>query len=224
MFRFILSLCFLWVLFIGCQKTGTDQPQVDINDLKGKWKFIATKSGPDTLNPQGLWTNINYTKNTTVQEIYCVNDSRTGQSFLSTVNCAYYQAPGSIVAVVSSDCARSIFMRDTVWMQLTAYDLILKEAASFDWVEGYTHSKRLNLINQSCNSLQYNPESVTGFTRTGNWTFDEASQTITINFTNTVNPYNGDTQSKFSVTKFSGTEVELKMQGAVGIEFRLQKQ
>nr|WP_294908570.1 hypothetical protein [uncultured Lacibacter sp.] len=218
-----LLLLFI-VLFLGCQKNSDEQPPATIADLKGKWKITATKSGPDSLNTQGLWAGIDYVKHTTVNEIYCVNNSSLGKSFLSQVNCAYYESPGSIVAVVSTDCARSIFMRDTVWMQLTDYSLVLKDGNAFDWTEAYLHSKYLNVINQQCNSIQYMPEAARDYTRNGTWTFDEATQTITVNFVNSVNPYNGETQSKFNVTKFTGNTAEIKLQGSVGIEFRLQKQ
>ncbi len=223
--KFVVSIFSVVVLFIaGCQKAGENAPDVTLNDLKGKWRVVATKSGPDSTNPQGQWTAFNYGKQVTVNELYCVNDSRIGQSFISPVNCAYYDAAGSIMGVLTSDCARSIFMRDTVWMQLTAYDLVLNDAASFSWVEAYQHSKRVNWIKQSCSNVQYVPESTTGNTKNGTWVFDEATQMITVDFINSVNSYNGETQSKFKVTKFTGAEVELKMQGSVNIEFRLQKQ
>lgn len=212
------------IVFAACQKAGENNTSVTLNDLKGKWRVVATKAGPDSTNPQGQWTAFNYGKQVTVNELYCVNDSRIGQSFISPVNCAYYDAAGSIMGVLTSDCARSIFMRDTVWMQLTAYDLVLNDAASFSWVEAYQHSKRVNWIKQSCSNVQYLPESTTGNTKNGTWVFDEATQMITVDFINSVNSYNGETQSKFKVTKFTGAEVELKMQGSVNIEFRLQKQ
>lgn len=219
----LLLLVFI-ALFFGCQKNSDNQPPATITDLKGKWKIAATKSGTDSLNTQGLWTSIDYVKNTTINEIYCVNNSSLGKSFLSQLNCAYYESPGSIVGVTSSDCARTIFMRDTVWMQLTDYSLVLKDGNAFDWTEAYLHSKYLNVINQPCSSIQYIPEAARDFTRNGTWSFDEATQMITVNFSNTVNPYNGETQSKFKVTKFTGNEAELKLQGSVGMEFRLQKQ
>lgn len=212
------------IVFAACQKAGENNTSVTLNDLKGKWRVVATKAGPDSTNPQGQWTAFNYGKQVTVNELYCVNDSRIGQSFISPVNCAYYDAAGSIMGVLTSDCARSIFMRDTVWMQLTAYDLVLNDAATFSWVEAYQHSKRVNWIRQSCSNVQYLPESTTGNTKNGRWVFDEATQMITVDFINSVNSYNGETQSKFKVTKFTGAEVELKMQGSVNIEFRLQKQ
>lgn len=215
--------CFV-VLFIGCQKNGENNPQVTLNDLKGKWRITATKAGPDSTNPQGQWSAFNYGKQVTINELYCVTDSRIGQSFISPVNCAYYETAGSIMAVLTSDCARAIFMRDTVWMQLTAYDLLLNDASAFSWVETYLHSKRVNWIKQPCSSVQYLPESTSGNTKNGTWTFDEATQMITVDFINSVNSYSGEAQSKFKVTKFTGTEAELKMQGSVGIEFRLQKQ
>lgn len=218
-----LLLLFI-ALFSGCQKNVENQPLATIADLKGKWKITATKSGPDSLNTQGLWTSIDYVKHTTVNEIYCVNNSSLGKSFLSQVNCAYYESAGSIVAVVSSDCARTIFMRDTVWMQLTDYSLALNNGNTFGWTEAYRHSKYLNVMNQPCSSIQYIPESTRDFTRNGTWSFDEATQMITVNFSNTVNPYNGETQSSFKVTKFTGNHAELKLQGSVGMEFRLEKQ
>lgn len=212
------------IVFAACQKAGENNTSVTLNDLKGKWRVVATKAGPDSTNPQGQWTAFNYGKQVTVNELYCVHDSRIGQSFISPVNCAYYDAAGSIMGVLTSDCARGIFMRDTVWMQLTAYDLVLNDAATFSWVEAYQHSKRVNWIRQSCSNVQYLPESTTGNTKNGTWVFDEATQMITVDFINSVNSYNGETQSKFKVTKFTGAEVELKMQGSVTIEFRLQKQ
>ncbi|MEJ8844410.1 hypothetical protein WG954_18595 [Lacibacter sp. H375] len=220
-----LLLLLLVALFLGCQKNGDnpDQPPATITDLKGKWKITATKAGPDSTNAQGLWTSIDYTKYTTINEIYCVNNSSLGKSFLSQVNCAYYESPGSIVGVVSGDCARTIFMRDTVWNQLIDYGLELKEAA-FDWKEAYRHSKYLNVINQQCSSIQYIPEATRDYTRSGTWSFDEATQMISVEFINSVNAYNGETKSKFKVTKFTGSTVELQMQGSVNIEFRLQKQ
>ncbi|QNA43015.1 hypothetical protein [Lacibacter sediminis] len=215
----------LTTLFIGCQKSGENEPEVTLNDLKGKWKFVATKEGPDSSNPQGVWTNFNYGKTTYVKELYCVNDSRVGQSYyLSDINCAYYESAGSIVGVISSDCGRTIVMRDTVWTQLTAYDLILKDANSFEWVEAYKHSKYVNLIKQPCSTIQYVPESTSGNTKNGTWTFDEASQMISVDFGTSVNSYNGEQQSKFKVTKFAGSTVELQLQGSVNMEFRLQKQ
>jgi hypothetical protein len=45
-----------------------------------------------------------------------------------------------------------------------------------------------------------------------------------VEFINSVNPYNGETKSKFKVAKFTGNEAEIKLQGSVGLEFRLQKQ
>ena len=221
-----LFLLLFVALFTGCQKNGDSpqQPPATITDLKGKWKIVATKSGPDSTNAQGLWTSIDFVKNTTINEIYCVNNSSLGKSFLSQVNCAYYESPGSIVGVVSSDCARTIFMRDTVWMQLTEYGLELKDGNAFDWKEAYRHSKYLNTINQQCSSIQYVPEATRDYTRRGSWSVDESTQMISVEFVNSVNPYNGETKSKFKVTKFTGNEAEIKLQGSVGLEFRLQKQ
>ena len=216
----------LITMFFGCAKNSDNpnQPPATITDLKGKWKIAATKSGPDSTNSQGLWTSIDYVKHTTINEIYCVNNSNLGKSFLSQVNCAYYESPGSIVGVVSTDCARSIFMRDTVWSQLTNYELVLKDANAFEWTEAYRYSKYLNTINQQCTSIQYMPEATTDYTRNGTWTFDEATQMISVEFVNAVNPFNGETKSKFKVTKFTGSEAEIKLQGSVGLELRLQKQ
>jgi hypothetical protein len=221
-----ILLLLLTFLFMGCQKNSDnpEQPPATITDLKGKWKITATKSGPDSTNAQGLWTSIDYVKTTTINEIYCVNNSSLGKSFLSQVNCAYYESPGSIVGVVSGDCARTIFMRDTVWNQLTDYSLELKDGNAFDWKEAYLHSKYLNVINQQCTSIQYVPEAARDYTRSGSWAFDEATQMITVNFVNSVNPINGETQSRFKVTKFTGNLAEIKQQGSVGLEFRLQKQ
>lgn len=221
-----LLLLLLITMFSECAKNSDnpEQPPATITDLKGKWKITATKSGPDSTNTQGVWTSIDYVKHTTINEIYCVNNSSLAKSFLSQVNCAYYESPGSIVGVVSSDCARTIYMRDTVWMQLTNYELVLKDANAFDWTEAYRHSKYLNTINQQCSSIQYVPEATRDYTRSGTWSFDEATQMITVDFVNSVNPYNGETQSKFKVTKFTGNEAEIKLQGSVGLEFRLQKQ
>jgi hypothetical protein len=214
------------ILLFGCQKNSDNQnqPTASIADLKGKWKITATKSGPDSTNAQGLWTSIDYVKNITINEIYCVNNSNLGKSFLSQVNCAYYESTGSIVGVVSSDCARSIFMRDTVWMQLTDYGLELNDGNTFLWNEAYRHSKYLNTINQQCSSIQYIPEATRDYARSGTWSFDEATQLISVHFINSVNPYNGETASRFKVTKFTGNEAELKLQGSVGLELRLQKQ
>ena len=222
--NFLLLL--IITLFFGCQKNSDnpEQPAVTITDLKGKWKITATKSGPDSTNAQGLWISIDFAKTTSINEIYCVNNSNLGKSFLSQVNCAYYESAGSIVGVVSSDCARSIFMRDTVWNQLTDYGLELKDGNAFDWREAYRHSKYLDVINQQCNSIHYIPEATRDYTRSGTWSFDEAIQMITVDFVNSVNPYNGETKSKFKVTKFTGNEAEIKLQGSVGLEFRLQKQ
>ena len=219
-------LLLLITMFFGCAKNSDnpEQPPATITDLKGKWKITATKSGPDSTNAQGLWTSIDYVKHTTINEIYCVNNSNLGKSFLSQVNCAYYESPGSIVGVVSSDCARTIFLRDTVWMQLTNYELVLKDGNAFDWTEAYRHSKYVNTINQPCSSILYMPEATTDYTRSGTWTFDEATQMISVEFVNSVNPYNGETKSKFKVTKFTGNQAEIKLQGSVGEEFRLEKQ
>jgi hypothetical protein len=208
-----------------CKKNDNpDQPPATITDLKVKWKIAATKSGPDSTNAQGLWTNFEYVKQSIINEIYCVNNSSLGKSFLSLVKCAYYEASGSLVGVDSSDCAKAVFMRDTVWQQLMAYNLVLKDGNAFDWTETYLHSKYLNLINQPCASAQYIPEIARDYTRSGTWSFDEATQMISVDFVNSVNPYNGETQSKFKVTKFTGNEAEIKLQGSVGLELRLQKQ
>jgi hypothetical protein len=221
-----LLLLLLIAVFFGCAKKNDnpDQPPATITDLKVKWKIAATKSGPDSTNAQGLWTSIDYVKHTIINEIYCGNNSSLGKSFLSQVNCAYYESPGSIVGVVSSDCARTIFMRDTMWMQLTNYELVLKDGNAFDWTEAYRYSKYLNTINQQCSSIQYIPEATRDYTRSGTWSFDEATQMISVEFVNAVNPFNGETKSKFKVTKFTGNEAEIKLRGSVGLELRLQKQ
>ncbi len=220
------KLTFIFVLIISvlfaCQKNNDVQP-ADINALKGNWRVIAQRSGPDTLNPQGTWTNVNFSKQNADYDLYCITDSRIGQSFISQLNCAYDVSAGSSVGVFSYDCARTVFMRDTVWSQLTNFDIGLKDANAFEWLEQYNHSKRVNLINQRCTPVPYMPAYSTKNQRTGNWVFDEPSQIITVDYGSGYSPFDGEKINRYKVVSFSGKEIILKLQAAYLSEMKLSK-
>ncbi len=218
----IVSIFILITVLSACQKNN-DQQLADINDLKGNWRVIAQRSGPDTLNPQGTWTDMNFAKQHADYDLYCINDTRVGQSFISNVNCAYSVSSGSSVGVFSYDCARTVYMRDTVWSQLINFDISFKDGNAFDFLEQYNHSKRVNLVNQRCTPVPYLQPYSTKNERTANWVFDEAAQIITVDYGAAFSPFDGEKINRYKVVSFTGKEAVLRIQAAYFTELRINK-
>ena len=184
---------------------------------------MSKRSGPDTLHPQGIWTNVDFSKQNADYDLYCINDSRVGQSFISNVNCSYQDGAGSYVGVFTSDCAHAVYARDTVWSQLVNFDISLKDANSFEFLEQYNLSKRVNLINQHCNPVSYMPAYSTKNERSANWVFDEAAQIITVDYGTAFSPFDGEKINRYKVVSFTGKEVVLRLQASYFTELRLNK-
>lgn len=218
----VISILIIIAVLSACQKNN-DVQTADINDLKGNWRIIAQRSGPDTLHPQGIWADVNFSKQNADYDLYCINDSRVGQSFISTVNCAYQDGAGSYVGVFTSDCAHTVYARDTVWSQLVNFDISLKDANSFEFLEQYNLSKRVNIINQHCNPIPYMPAYSTKNERIASWVFDEAAQIITVDYGAAFSPFDGEKINRYKVVSFTGKEVVLRLQASYFTELRLSK-
>lgn len=205
----------------ACQKNN--DLKADINDLKGNWRITAQRSGPDTLHPQGVWTETNFSKQNADYDIYCISDSRVGQSFLSNIDCSYQVGTGSYVGVISSDCSHTVYMRDTVWSQLINFDIILKDAGTFEFLEQYNHSKRINLINQHCSPVLYNQAYSSKNERTANWVFDETAQIITVDYGAAYSPFDGEKINRYKVVSYSTNEAIFRLQSSYFTELKLVK-
>ncbi|MDX2045693.1 MAG: hypothetical protein SFU87_02855 [Chitinophagaceae bacterium] len=210
----------IFLLWFSCKK-APDQPE-EIK-LDGTWRLKSIRSDADTLNTTAAWMPLKYEKQYFDFDLYCVNDSRAGQSYISMLNCAYDVSPGSSVGVVSSDCARSVFRRDTTWIQLTHYDISLVNDSTVKMLEQYSNSKRINTILAPCNSPQYLPESITKFEATGIWKYDEAGKVITLDFTPGYSRIDGEQVNRFKVIAYSDKEITLRLITSYLAEYLLVK-
>lgn len=220
--RYFIPIILFIVFIVACHKNN-DALLATQASLKGNWRVIAERSGPDTLNTQAKWVDVNYTKQTGDYDIYCITDSRIGQSFLSSTNCTYQDAPGSYIGVFSADCAKSVFMRDTVWSQLVNYDFSLNESNQFNYLLQYNHSKRVNLMNQHCNTVIYTPAYSAKTEQAGTWSFNETDQIITVDYGTATSPVDGQKMNHYKVINFKNDEVVLRFQGSSLSDFKLHK-
>lgn len=204
----------------GCSKE--DVRRTDAASLSGTWRIESHRYGQDSTNANA-WNPVNYNKITQIIELYCVNDSRVGQSFISRVNCAYDITGGTSVGVVASDCARSIFRKDTTWYQQTKYDIAFSSDYSFNWLELFRFSTRINTINQPCSPIAYLPESENQYEANGQWLLDETNQVITVNYSPGYSRIDAEQINRFRITGFTGNTITLKLIGSSGDEWRLKK-
>lgn len=211
----------IFSLWLSCKK-APDQPE-EIN-LAGVWRLKSMRSNADTLsNNNPDWQPLNYEKVYTGFDLYCIYDSRIGQSYLSVMNCAYEASPGSIIGVLTSDCARSVFRRDTAWLQLTNYDISFAGDSTVKVLEQYSNSKRINIILAPCNPPQYLPESITKFEETGKWKYDETGKIITLDFNPGYSRIDGKQVNRFKVIAYSDKEITLRLITSYLAEYLLIK-
>ena len=224
--RVILNLLLIAAisLFIkaGCSKENEDVQHVEESSLKATWRIQAFRYGQDSTNANA-WHAVNYDKVTNIYDLYCIYDSGVNQSFLSKINCAYDVSTGTSIAVYSSDCARSVFRKDTAWFQQIKYDISLTPDNQFKWVEVYRNSKHINLINQPCSPLTYAPESDMTHEVSGKWSFKEASGIITVDYSPEYSRMDGQQVNYFRVTGYTGNTLSIKLVGTSGDEFKMQK-
>jgi hypothetical protein len=202
------------LLFAGCRKVPEEnQKEITEADLTGtKWRIVAFRNGSDTANPgSATWLEVNYQKNISIVDLFCIYDSRVGKSFLSRNNCSYELSPGSIVGVVSADCARTVLKKDTVWSQLTNYDLEFSSNKNFFWLEHYTNSKYTAFYNKSCQSLEIVPEGIRKYESYGKWSFNPVSRMIMVDYGFTFSRLDGEPINRFSVQSFTGNELVIRL-------------
>jgi hypothetical protein len=204
----------------SCSKENVEP--VDGASLVGTWRMESFRYGQDSTNANA-WHLVDYNRTTTVVDLYCVNDSRINRSFISKINCAYDETATSSIGVVSSDCARSVFLKDTIWSEQTKYDLIFSSNGQFNWLEEYQYSKHINTVSQPCNTIRYNPETTQKLEASGKWSLDRAGHTLSIDYSPDFSRMGIGQTDNFRITGFSGSLITLKLVGGSGDELRLKK-
>lgn len=214
------------LLVAGCTKAPEEnQKEITEADLIGsKWRIVAFRNGADTSSPGSTtWLEMNYQKHTSIVDLFCIYDARVGKSFLSRNNCSYELSPGPIVGVVSPDCARSVFKKDTVWSQLTHYDLEFSSNKNFFLLEQYTNSRYLAFYNKPCSSAEYIPEGVRKYESYGKWSFDAVSNKIIVDYGFTFSRIDGEPINRFSVQSFTGNELVIRLITYNLTEYKLRR-
>lgn len=220
---FSLALIIFSSLFIkaGCSKSNDDVSAINEQMLKAAWQVQAFRYGADSTNANG-WQTINYNKITTVFDLYCVYDSRVQQSFLSRLNCAYDETPTSSIGVDPSGCGRTVYARDTTWMQQTKNEISFLSNQQFSWIETLNLSKHINTVRQPCSNITYVPESEDKSEVTGQWTFDQAAGVVTVDYTPGFSRLDGQAKNQFKITALSDNSIIIKLLNG-GDELRLQR-
>ncbi|MBA2329295.1 MAG: hypothetical protein H0V91_06730 [Flavisolibacter sp.] len=211
-----LFLLALPVLLIACSKKNEDIPQLTEETLATNWRLDAVKQGSET------WMQINYEKNSTSFDLYCVYDAQRNQSFISKSSCSYNNGY-TTVTVASGGCATSVYKRDTTWEQITNFDFAFSPSKEFILLRAMKYSKRLILENETCTSGASLPEYNLAQNAFGTWSFDAAAGMITATYESEGGGIDNEVINQFKVISYTGQSLIIKHQSNNGIEYKLQK-
>ncbi|MDP9230015.1 MAG: hypothetical protein M3O67_05005 [Bacteroidota bacterium] len=219
-----LLLSLLFLLF-ACTKNTQEknEPNEPVTEalLSATWHLDATRSETDPVNPN-VWQVVNYNKETSSFDIFCVYDAPHSQSFLSANNCSYNNGY-SVITVVPGDCATSASKRDTTWHQIMESNFTFSADHNFNSHQLMHFSKNLDLINKDCSSTAYIAERDIVYEANALWSLDEASATISVDYGSDVSSIDGQPINQFKISGFAGSTITIK-QIPVGAEYRLIKQ
>ena len=216
-----IFLLFLPVLLIACTKSEQEAQKLTEQSLAVTWRLDAVRNPNDQLNPNA-WQVLDYSKQTTSFDIFCVYDAQRNQSFLSVNNCSYDNG-FSMVSVAPGGCATSVYTRDTTSAQIIKNDLSFSASHEFNWMETTRLSKRLFLVSQICASPLYEPENDISYEAMGQWSLDEATGVITVNYGPEGSRLDGEPVNQFNVTEYTGSTLTIKQNSTSGLEYRLRK-
>ena len=215
-----IFLLLLPVLLIACAKSEQEVQKITEQSIAATWRLDAIRNPNDPLNPT-TWQVLDYSKQTTSFDIFCVFDAQRNQSFLSVNSCSYDNGFSTIS--VAPNCATSAYTRDTTSQQLIKNDLSLSANHEFDWMETTHLSKRLFLVSQICASPLYEPENDISYEAIGQWSFNEATEVITVDYAPETSRLDGEPVNQFKVTEYTGSTLTIKQISTTGLEYRLRK-
>jgi hypothetical protein len=209
-----LFLLVLPLLLIACSKKNEDIPQLTEETLATNWRLDAVKNSES-------WTQINYEKNSTSFDLYCVFDPQRNQSFISKTSCSYNNGY-TTVTVTSEGCA-TVYKRDTTWEQITNFDFAFSPSKEFVLLRAIKYSKRLILENETCTSGASMPEYTLSQNAFGTWSFDAATGLITATYDSEGGGIDNEVVNQFKVISYTGQTLTIKHQSANGLEYKFQK-
>jgi hypothetical protein len=210
-----LFLLTLPVLLIACSKKNEDIPQLTEETLASSWRLDAVKNSES-------WTQVNYEKNSTSFDLYCVFDAQRNQSFISKSSCSYNNGYTTVI-VASSGCATSVYKRDTTWEQITNFDFAFSPSKEFILLRAIKYSKRLILENETCTSGASMPEYTLSQNAFGTWSFDAAAGLITATYESEGGGLENEVVNEFKVTGYTGQTLIIKHQADNGLEYKFKK-
>ena len=190
----------------GCNKESepAEEPaRQNEPSISNRWRLIGTL--PDTAT-QFYWVTVSYQKtNSYPTEYYCVPTPNIspyfGKNYFSPYKCTvvenniYYVLP-------DANCNKNLtpFIIDTPWSQNLKNDMLFNADSSFRYEYGYEQSKWIKWFTSTCSSVQYFQAVKKDYGYSGNWSFNPATNIISIDYKAT---FGYTTNANYDVINFT---------------------